>query len=145
MHNLKRKRSLESSNADFDVKRARPVDDYVLPQADSSPAAAAAVAKTHKHLKLSIKTPTGESIVELAHHTLDVSVLKVKSWIERSEEIPPCQQILLFAGEPLRDDENILHYYDIKRDSTLELVLQQQQQQQQESADAEPHPATASL
>jgi ubiquitin C len=52
----------------------------------------------------------------------DDSVLKVKKLIQITTHIPYNKQLLFFSGKLLRDDKNI-SYYEIKKDSNLQLTL----------------------
>lgn len=71
-------------------------------------------------LQVFVKTLTGKTI------TLEISqtenILDVKKKIEAREGVPTDEQRLIFAEKQLRDD-NLVADYEIKKESTLHLVL----------------------
>lgn len=76
--------------------------------------------KTAQSLQVFLKTLTGKTI------TLEISpsdlVQDVKAQIEKREGVPAEEQRLVFAAKHL-EDGHLVSEYDIKKDSTLHLVL----------------------
>ena len=71
-------------------------------------------------MQIFVKTLTGK------HITLEVEptdrIVDVKDKIEEKEGIDSSEQILIFAGKELRE-ENTLQDYSVSKDSTLHLIL----------------------
>lgn len=67
-----------------------------------------------------IKTMTGSTIPIEIDEDDSIEILKEK--IEKKEGIPPDQQRLVFSGKQL-DNTKTISDYQIKEDSTLNLVL----------------------
>ena len=68
-----------------------------------------------------IRTPTGKITTLIVHHS--DTVQDVKSMIQHKEGILPEQQSLIFAGKVLEDNRRIFFDYEVKKESTLDLVL----------------------
>mmetsp|Transcript_25911 Transcript_25911/g.40657 ORF Transcript_25911/g.40657 Transcript_25911/m.40657 type:complete len:348 (+) Transcript_25911:127-1170(+) len=67
-----------------------------------------------------VRTLTGKVIKLCANASLPVEELK--KLIQKSEQIPPDQQRLIFAGHQLEEGNN-LDYYGIQQESTIHLML----------------------
>jgi hypothetical protein len=51
------------------------------------------------------------------------TLLELKQKIEVIDNVPPIQQLLVFAGTPMVDDDKVLVDYKIEKFSTVYLVL----------------------
>ena len=77
--------------------------------------------KSRKHtMQILIKLISGKVITVEANPSDTIAIVKDK--LECIEDIPTCQQKLLFNGKPL-EDENRLSDYDIKHKSMLDLLM----------------------
>ncbi|KAG2386239.1 hypothetical protein C9374_002685 [Naegleria lovaniensis] len=71
-------------------------------------------------MQIFVKSVTGKTLtlqIERNDH-----IEKIKSQISEKENIPTCQQRLLFGGKPLQDLKTVLDY-DIQQESTIHLLL----------------------
>lgn len=72
-------------------------------------------------MKIYVKTLTGHTI------TLDAepfdTILKIKEQILNNQGTPIDQQIIIFAGQKLTDNERLLSGYNIQSESTIHMVV----------------------
>ena len=68
-----------------------------------------------------VKTLTGKTVTVVASPHLKCGDLKYMFWL-KDRDVAPTFQNLVFAGQRL-DDERLLSYYNIRKESTLHLIL----------------------
>lgn len=73
-----------------------------------------------KTVQVFVKTPTGKTIT--LDVELDDTIEKLKQQMMEKEGIPPNIQNLLFNGNQLEDNQTLEHY-NIKKESTLHIIL----------------------
>ena len=79
------------------------------------------VLRCASHMHVFVRTLHTEKIITLEVDLLD-TIENVKAMIQAKEDIPPDQQVLMFAGEILKD-ERTLYLYGIQRESVIDLVI----------------------
>lgn len=72
-------------------------------------------------MKLFVKTLTGKTIIISGMKQTD-TLAELETKIEESENIPPDQQRLIFAGKQMEDGHTLAHY-KIRNECTIHLVL----------------------
>ena len=71
-------------------------------------------------LLVRVKTLNGKTFDLLVKSSDTVNIVKTK--IQENEDIQPNQQILMFNGDQLKDDEHTLAYYGIENQSIIYLL-----------------------
>jgi hypothetical protein len=92
-----------------------------IPPKSSPPPSPSKAQKAAQPFKITIKKLTGDP-VNIDQYTAETTIGELKEKIYAKEDLKPYNQMLIFAGKHLSDNNKSLKDYNVQKESTMHLL-----------------------